>query len=1843
MTMPGADHGLNAAQVDKLTRQITHWREDLLNLDRRQRLVYFAHTRSASLEIVGAELDEVLAQLWDGTPLQAADLEPEEGGANEAPSLPLMSDGLLVKDKTPAKLRASCRRLDQLSNQVYADRGFWTLYAGVGMLRWVEQDTQATVDSPILLCPVKLHRQGNQSPYTAERTEDEIVVNPALKLKLEKDFGIELDDLDPDGFDVFEVLDEVRRRVSKSAGWEVHHRVVLTNFSFHKEAIYRDLMDHQDELLAHPMVQLLALGDAAPSADRYSFEAIEDDDLDKVVAPEDLMSILDADSTQRQCIIAAREGRSFVVDGPPGTGKSQTIANIICELIATGKTVLFVSEKVAALDVVRNRLANVGLSDFLLELHSHAATRKEVVGQLGRALKQRAKVKGQLPESERQSLKVVRENLSSFAAAMGEDRQPFYQSVYAVLGRMMQLREFQVGSVTRPNEWSGLTAVRLEELRAEAGRLARAWRPVSEGADFLWRELENPVPTPGEIEALRKAAASARDTAIALARRMHAVDDSVALTLPQTIAGVEDRVQLLNLLASNPAAPGSWLQISDLDVVREMVGQRQKLSDEYNGAREALTGIVGSAWRAVDPDLLPAARSLVDRAPSLLEAWAPQPTMTVRQLQALLGFEKGTPERLEAVARDARQLSSLLGIRAEGLSLDRAVQLAELASLGGQAALPERDWLNPAVQSALDESSRVLGELVSVVNQRRAVIEQVFTSEALTIDLGALNVRFSQSHVGLRRFSKSARADRKLLRGVTVAGKVDKGTLAHLDEAVAWQRAEQHLARDEQTYAPRLGRYYRRTDTDFGRLTNAISTAHRAVQLAAGDLNDGPMAQQLTVGGSPDPQLLIVAERLLESGGAWSEELRTLVGDAAASELIKLPLDLLAESAVAATSAAERGCDALSTIAQQAGCDLPIGRAVEALEQASVVVGCDAALLDTFEQDRLDLGAHYDGAETTWSALKAAVDWADRVRHLVGGAVSELSATRMSDPTIGAAELAEPLNSWRAASTTLGTAFHPEQARNLRDELDEDIGAAAELLAEMAASAPEDIAEWAAYTKAVRELEGAGLGEVVGALHGSRVPSSSVERAIEHALLQAWVEATMAGDPRLAEFRSVDRDALVQRFQGIDKQLVQSAHVAVAEACNRRRPKMVGGAAAALIQREAQKKSRHLPIRDLLARTDDIVQELKPCFMMSPLSVSQFLPGSFTFDVVIFDEASQVLPSDAVNCIYRARQLVVAGDEKQLPPTAFFTQAIDESDEDEELDDFESVLKLCKTSFASLPLTWHYRSQHENLIAYSNYRFYSTDGSPLQEGGLQTFPGARFNAPDLGVESFVVNGVYRRGSSRDNPIEAEAVVDRVLYHRRHHPELSVGVVTFSSAQEDTITAALDRRSADEPLLRGLLEKHDRLTGFFVKNLENVQGDERDIIIFSVGYGPDENGKFTMSFGPLNSRGGWRRLNVAITRARMRVEVVSSFRAGEMHETSSDGVRHLRGYLDFAQRGVAALALELDEGEHDVESPFEADVLQAIRSWGYEVVPQVGTAGYRIDLGVRHPDRPGEYVLGVECDGAAYHSAKTARDRDRLRGAVLEGLGWRLHRIWGLSWYRDREGQLDRLRSAIEGAIAGEKSAATEPARGAQPLAVEMEEIDLDEPPEWAVTYVPYAEPAPYSYYELGSVEAREPLRTYLTGLFRHEAPIHRDLVNKRVRAAFSVGRIGSAIRDNISFVARRSRVDGIPIRLDSSGFYRLDQVVAASVRVPADAEDVRSVQHVPADELDLAVIGVVVDAVSAGDAEVLAAVRGMFGWRRSGSDIVAAVEASIKRCVDSGAVERMASGSLRLGIASAPN
>jgi very-short-patch-repair endonuclease len=567
------------------------------------------------------------------------------------------------------------------------------------------------------------------------------------------------------------------------------------------------------------------------------------------------------------------------------------------------------------------------------------------------------------------------------------------------------------------------------------------------------------------------------------------------------------------------------------------------------------------------------------------------------------------------------------------------------------------------------------------------------------------------------------------------------------------------------------------------------------------------------------------------------------------------------------------------------------------------------------------------------------------------------------------------------------------------------------------------VQDWIRYHEVEREATAFGVAPMLDEVRSGKVRADEAAAAYRVRFLRRWLDAIYEQVPELRRFESETHERLATRFAHLDRLAVDSAPERIRNLLLARpdRPSLLADAPPksselGLLVGQVDKKRGHLPLRKLFAKITTILPRLKPCLMMSPLAVSTYLQSpDLVFDLVIFDEASQVRPHDAVSAIYRGRQLVVAGDQKQLPPTSFFEKSADEdheADEDiERLGDYESVLDVCcSLGISRRRLRWHYRSRREGLIAFSNRFYYS--------GELVTFPSTR----DVGVRAVrfehVPAGRFTEGI---NLVEARRVAELVIDHFRDAPGESLGVIAFSQRQQLRILDELEalRKAHLE------LEEHfreGRPEPFFVKNLENVQGDERDAIILGVGYGPDDGGKVAMRFGPLNRQGGERRLNVAVTRARERMTVVSSLRSGDidLSKTEAEGVRLLRAYLDFAETGPDALARALTDADHrEYESPFEREVAEELQRHGLLIHRQVGCGGFRIDLAVVDPAQRGRYLLGVECDGATYHSSATARDRDRLRQEVLAGLGWHLCRVWSTDWLRNRGAQVQRVLKAVE--------------------------------------------------------------------------------------------------------------------------------------------------------------------------------------------------------------------------------
>lgn len=566
---------------------------------------------------------------------------------------------------------------------------------------------------------------------------------------------------------------------------------------------------------------------------------------------------------------------------------------------------------------------------------------------------------------------------------------------------------------------------------------------------------------------------------------------------------------------------------------------------------------------------------------------------------------------------------------------------------------------------------------------------------------------------------------------------------------------------------------------------------------------------------------------------------------------------------------------------------------------------------------------------------------------------------------------------------------------------------------------------WIDYRAFRKESTALGLAEYLQIIENKPVKSESIIPAFEKRFFRLWLDSVHEENPAVARFRHTSHEELIKKFAELDKRQLSIAQARIKMRIINELPDFGAFRSRELriLRCELSKQRRIMPIRELFNGIPNLLKTLKPCLMMSPLSVSQFLESDcYHFDTVIFDEASQVKTENAIGAIFRGKQIIIAGDSKQLPPTNFFEVATSESefdsDEDEENEMVDSSVLEEASFLPSKELLWHYRSRHEHLIAFSNSKIYKNQ--------LITFPSNIEKQPDWGVEYiFVENGVYNgKGNPKGNFYEAERVAQEVFSHIKKHPERTLGVITFGVVQEFAIESAINKMRQDNPQYEEFFIE-DKPEAFFVKSLENVQGDERDTIIFSIGYAKDNAGKMAMRFGPLSMVGGERRLNVAITRAKYNVKLVGSIKPTDIdtERVSQEGPKLLRKYIEFAMTGIEALHNEAEVADElQFDSPFEKSVFSFLDSQGYKVSTQVGCSGYRIDMAIKHPSLSGIFVLGIECDGATYHSSRTARERDRLRQDILESMGWRIYRIWSTDWIKDNAEEKKRLLKAVEYAI-----------------------------------------------------------------------------------------------------------------------------------------------------------------------------------------------------------------------------
>jgi hypothetical protein len=778
------------------------------------------------------------------------------------------------------------------------------------------------------------------------------------------------------------------------------------------------------------------------------------------------------------------------------------------------------------------------------------------------------------------------------------------------------------------------------------------------------------------------------------------------------------------------------------------------------------------------------------------------------------------------------------------------------------------------------------------------------------------------------------------------------------------------------------------------------------------------------------------------------------------------------------------------------------------------------------------------------------------------------------------------------------------------------------------AAAVDRYASWVQCARLRKVLVSAGLSVLEEQMRSGALDGDAAAIELRYARAEGLWKLALAQNSDLRGFIQERRHDLVGAFAAFERQHLKDNVTGILAGHLAQVPQGAVGEMR-VVRGEIGKKRGHIALRRLFERAGTAIQRIKPVLLMSPISVAQFLPpGTVSFDLLVIDEASQVRPEDALGAIARARQIVVVGDKKQLPPSSFFDRLLaDEEDENEGDDEdagpdlldgaakigaMESILTLCEArGMAGRMLKWHYRSRDPSLIEVSNHEFYESDlvlpPSPLQKD------------PAYGLCFTRVAGVYDKGGKRNNRKEGEAIVDRVAEHARVTPSHSVGIVTFSFAQRNIITELLEARRRQDATLDEFL-REGQAEDLFVKNIENVQGDERDVILVSIGYGPSVPGGrlSSMSFGPVNGEGGGRRLNVLFTRARIRCEVFASFDPGDidLSRTAKDGPRILKRFLEFAKNG------RLDESAptgDDADSPFEEDVAKVIRGCGFLADSQVGSAGFRIDIGVRHPDKPGSYILAVECDGATYHSALWARERDRLRQDVLERLGWRFHRIWSTDWFYNRRAEIERLQAAlVEARDQAEQGLRIDGANHAGPA------LEIPADPEPAVIEIPDVVERQMPAYRRAVFPVRsshEPheapaptLAKLVWQIVEAEGPIHLDEIARRVAACFGKERVGARISTATHNALLHACSSHTILLTDGTFWYTQGQAEAPPVR-DRSAETGATLKAANISLLEIKAAFQIARDDNAGgdDAELVRTVARMLGFRRVGPELLAKI------------------------------
>ena len=1553
------------------------------------------------------------------------------------------------------------KKLRKLKSYVTTDiqeSGVNTLHIAFGFLEWYESRTSGKERlSPLLLLEIKLQRglSDRGEEFLIQANSESVEVNLSLSKFLSSEFGIELPSW-TEGDCPESYLKKVSLSIQggQDSRWKVRRFITIGRFHFARLVMYHDLCNENrsdgQAIWENKIVQTLFGGsDHQTSGDHAGECNVDTPEVEEIVP----LLFTPADASQHSALVNVMKGNNLAIQGPPGTGKSQTITNIIANALYKGKSVLFLAEKKAALDVVFARLCKGGLDPFCLELHSTKANKKEVLN----SIKQRLELDAMPPTDQRllllksEDFKRQRELISEYTHNLHSKLGSHGKSAYDHLWKFLKCKDrftecpTKINECKIPFEKADLSEVEQRKHLDHLEKIAALKKQV----DDLSKEGEHPwgfvddlhlnsveqndlkieiKAWKGELETVQEklgffneeinrvqekirafnqelcfslnskefeSAFHALSTDLSDAN-LHQLEDSLLVDLEAKDKNIfyalfETIGSFKSILEGNPSRENT--QIS---CVKNLVNRLEIWSDAT-----ALSSFIRcfltykSNWDKIqfikrDPTILDQIEGIEEKLAIAKETQIDQMSLS-KIARHILDLEREQKQECETVQSLINKLNLgqlLEGIEKESLStLSMAAQLPELiASLTYDELLLTR---NPHLIDKKNSPS--LEEAVEMQKETENQKERYNFSRMGDVDEIGKHVDALSRGGSLPFLNRSYRQAKQFLRKCS-----KPGTKFNRKESVEDLRIIEDISKkigENRDLRQASGSSFKGLETDFKKLLKVNRWA-------------GTIREQY-ISGHPFSKKL--GEWLLEADVDKLDLLKKLTGDPLFDELnvqIK-EIEKTTDPNItlkAYFSKKEEKVDQIKVLKQW----------LESKMSSEVV---------TFANLSEDL-PHLQQAKGAKEAAYQEVGRQHLKTHVEPSSYKELQKMWLRVKNqIG--ELSEVIKSQTKRAESIFNQFNLFFGSCYLSQkntfLDVDLTHLIKRLT-WALEKQESLRCWIDFEKQCDQTKGEITGRLIQIYKEKRLDFSSLPSAFDYINSRSSIDEISRSCGGVLDAKGVTLELTRDRIKQLDQETSKLKREELLHKLSLDEP-LEGGrvgskktwSEGSLLHDQVNRQRGHLSIKELMKRAGKSIQKIKPCFLMSPLAVAQYLePEDSLFDLVVIDEASQMRTEDAIGSIVRTKQLVVVGDPKQLPPTNFFQSDLGEEEEEEDLNE-ESIMDLALSAFRPFcMLSRHYRSEHESLIAFSNHRFY--------DGKLDLFPSPVENPDELGIKSIYVDGTY--GSSL-NKKEAEVVVKHALEFMKRHPKRSLGIATMNAGQRDLIeermeSAFMENRYSD----RYRSEWEPTLEPFFVKKIENIQGDERDAIFISTVYGKEEEKeKVRQNFGPINNKiGGHRRLNVLFSRAKKNMIVFTSLKAEDIKTTerSSEGVRAFKGFLAYAATGM------MDMGDYDSrkinrepDSDFEIYVKDRLESIGCEVHPQVGVSGYRIDLGIKHPKYPDGYLMGIECDGAFYHSSKSARERDVIRQKHLEGLGWRIYRIWSTDWFSDTDREFRKLRSYIE--------------------------------------------------------------------------------------------------------------------------------------------------------------------------------------------------------------------------------